>query len=168
MPMRPLLSSWPQCATRNTTQRGSAHLCPPPFPTVSQRRWLTRNHARHIKEAEEDWETRMQDIALGRKQSMLSLLEERGYVNQIIGCAYRFLGSQAQFPLTLPCSTRGDLDSLLTQRRCGVYAGVDPTAPSLHVGHMVPFMALGWMYIHGYASTFLVSSLPPIGLPSSF
>lgn len=68
---------------------------------------------------------------------MLELLEERGYVNQIVG-------------------TREDLDTMLTEKRVGVYAGVDPTAPSLHIGHMVPFMALGWMYIHGYAATFLM------------
>lgn len=60
-------------------------------------------------------------------------------------------------------SGRDELDQLLTQRRVGVYCGVDPTAPSLHVGHMVPFMVLAWMYIHGYHSTFLVLlSLPVI------
>jgi hypothetical protein len=53
-------------------------------------------------------------------------------------------------------SGRDELDDLLTYKRVGVYCGVDPTAPSLHVGHMVPFMVLGWMYIHGYHSTFLV------------
>ncbi|ETN38593.1 tyrosine-tRNA ligase [Cyphellophora europaea CBS 101466] len=26
----------------------------------------------------------------------------------------------------------------------------------MHVGHMVPFMALSWMYIHGYSATFLL------------
>jgi tyrosyl-tRNA synthetase len=26
----------------------------------------------------------------------------------------------------------------------------------MHVGHMVPFMALSWMYIHGYSVTFLL------------
>ena len=44
----------------------------------------------------------------------------------------------------------------MMDRRVGVYAGIDPTAPSLHVGHMVPFMALGWLYIHGYPVTFVV------------
>jgi tyrosyl-tRNA synthetase len=38
----------------------------------------------------------------------------------------------------------------------GVYCGVDPTAPSLHVGHIIPFMALSWMYVHGYSVTFLL------------
>jgi len=59
-------------------------------------------------------------------------------------------------------SGRDELDQLLTQKRVGVYCGVDPTAPSLHVGHMVPFMVLAWMYIHGYHSTFLVLPLLPL------
>ena len=45
---------------------------------------------------------------------------------------------------------------MLTRRRVGIYCGVDPTAPSLHVGHLVPFMALNWFYIHGYSATYLV------------
>ncbi|KAL9621160.1 MAG: hypothetical protein Q9160_004411 [Pyrenula sp. 1 TL-2023] len=44
----------------------------------------------------------------------------------------------------------------MTERRVGAYVGVDPTAPSLHVGHMIPFMALAWMYIYGYSAHFLL------------
>ncbi len=53
-----------------------------------QQRWITRNHIRRIKIAEEGWAERADMIAAGRKQSMLNLLEERGYVNQIVGCAW--------------------------------------------------------------------------------
>lgn len=45
----------------------------------------------------------------------------------------------------------------MIHRRVGVYAGIDPTAPSMHVGHMVVFMVLGWFYIHGYDTHFVVS-----------
>ena len=48
------------------------------------------------------------------------------------------------------------LDKLMTHKRVGIYAGVDPTGPSLHVGHMIPFMVLGWAYITGIKSVFLV------------
>ncbi len=65
------------------------------------------------------------------------MLEERGFVNQIVG-------------------TREQLKHLLDNRRTGVYAGIDPTAPSMHVGHMVPFMALSWMYVYGYPVYFLL------------
>lgn len=56
-------------------------------------------------------------------------------------------------------SGRQTLDWLLTEKRIGVYVGVDPTAPSLHVGHLLPLMALYWMYLHGYYTVSLVSDL---------
>lgn len=59
-------------------------------------------------------------------------------------------------------SSRGsqeNLKSLMDQKRIGAYVGIDPTAPSLHVGHLVPLMALFWMYIHGFQSVTLVSLL---------
>lgn len=102
-------------------------------------RQITQVHLRKIKTAETEWKDRAKDIADGRAKSMLEKLEERGLVNQVVG-------------------NRDELEKVLVERRVGVYCGVDPTAASLHIGHMVPFMALGWMYIHGYASTFLVSA----------
>jgi tyrosyl-tRNA synthetase len=59
------------------------------------------------------------------------------------------------------CSGRTALDWLLTEKRIGAYVGVDPTAPSLHVGHLLPLMALYWMYIHGYYTVSLVSDPQP-------
>ncbi|RMZ88211.1 hypothetical protein DV736_g4554, partial [Chaetothyriales sp. CBS 134916] len=87
--------------------------------------------------AEDVFNKRAQDIRDGLKMSVLEILEERGYINQIVG-------------------SRDDLKTLIDNRRVGVYAGVDPTAPSLHVGHMVPFMALSWLFIHGYPVYFLL------------
>jgi tyrosyl-tRNA synthetase len=52
--------------------------------------------------------------------------------------------------------TRDDLDNLLNRRRVGAYVGIDPTASSMHVGHLIPFMALFWMYMHGYHAVTLV------------
>jgi tyrosyl-tRNA synthetase len=57
-------------------------------------------------------------------------------------------------------SGRQTLDWLLTQKPVGAYVGVDPTAPSLHVGHLLPLMALYWMYLHGYYTVSLVSHHP--------
>jgi tyrosyl-tRNA synthetase len=53
-------------------------------------------------------------------------------------------------------SGRQTLEWLLTEKRVGAYVGVDPTAPSLHVGHLLPLMALYWMYLHGYYTVSLV------------
>jgi tyrosyl-tRNA synthetase len=52
-------------------------------------------------------------------------------------------------------------------RRIGAYVGVDPTASSLHVGHLLPLMPLFWMYMHGYkAFTILGGSTVKIGDPT--
>ena len=106
-------------------------------PARPQRRSITQNHVRKIKIAAQEWEERKDAIVAGDAKSILDKLEERGLVNQIVG-------------------TRKALNKALVESRVGVYCGVDPTAASLHIGHMVPFMALGWLYIHGYSSTFLV------------
>ncbi|KAJ4374000.1 tyrosyl-tRNA synthetase [Neocucurbitaria cava] len=79
---------------------------------------------------------------------MLKLLEERGFVKDVAG-------------------GRQTLDWLLTEKRIGVYVGVDPTAPSLHVGHLLPLMALYWMYLHGYYTVSLLGGgTVQIGDPS--
>jgi len=45
------------------------------------------NQIRRIKEAQDHWAAQAEDVMQGKKQSMLGLLEERGYVNQIVGSA---------------------------------------------------------------------------------
>jgi tyrosyl-tRNA synthetase len=55
----------------------------------------------------------------------------------------------------------------MTETRVGAYVGIDPTASSLHVGHLLPFMALAWMYTHGYhAVTVLGGATAKIGDPT--
>lgn len=106
---------------------------------VQQKRRITQNALRKMQSAEEEWFIRAEEIRNGKRKSVLEKLEERGLVNQIVG-------------------SRDALNKALVDRRVGAYCGVDPTAPSLHIGHMVPLMALSWMFIHGYQSTFLVST----------
>ena len=50
------------------------------------------------------------------------------------------------------------LSSLMTEKRIGAYVGIDPTAPSLHVGHLLPLMTLFWMYLNGFHAVTLVSA----------
>jgi tyrosyl-tRNA synthetase len=59
----------------------------------------------------------------------------------------------------LPTRDRDLLRRLFVEKRAGLYVGVDPTAPSLHVGHMLPFMVLAWAYVSGLPVTFLVGVL---------
>lgn len=52
-------------------------------------------------------------------------------------------------------------------KRIGAYAGVDPTAESLHIGHLLPFMPIFWMYMHGYrAFTLIGGTTAKIGDPT--
>ncbi|KAL8940294.1 MAG: hypothetical protein Q9216_002880 [Gyalolechia sp. 2 TL-2023] len=90
------------------------------------------------QEARKQWDKRHEQIKAGNVQPILNILEERGYVHAVAG------------------GQRDELDALLNQKRIGVYVGIDPTAPSLHVGHLVPLMALFWMYVHGYHAVTLV------------
>lgn len=53
-------------------------------------------------------------------------------------------------------SDRDALDRLLTSKRIGAYSGIDPTAPSLHLGHLLPLMVLFWLHAHGHHTTSLV------------
>lgn len=55
------------------------------------------------------------------------------------------------------CRERELLHRVFTEKRAGIYVGIDPTAPSMHVGHMLPFMVLAWGYVWGLPVTFLVS-----------
>lgn len=54
---------------------------------------------------------------------------------------------------------RKSLDDLMTQKRIGAYVGIDPTAPSMHVGHLVPFMSLFWLHVNGFRTVSLVSAV---------
>lgn len=110
-----------------------------------QKRSITQNWLRRTAEAKEAWDVQAKEIEAGRKQSMLSILEERGYVNYVAG-------------------SRENLDSLMRQKRIGAYLGIDPTAPSMHVGHLVPLMSLFWMYVNGFHTVSLVSNTKSIVL----
>lgn len=64
-------------------------------------------------------------------------------------------------------SGRDKLDQLMTDKRVGAYVGIDPTASSLHVGHLLPLMSIFWMYVHGYhAVSILGGATAKIGDPT--
>lgn len=52
-------------------------------------------------------------------------------------------------------------------KRIGGYVGIDPTADSMHLGHLLPFMALFWMWFHGHPAILLLGgSTARIGDPT--
>ncbi|EAA36180.1 hypothetical protein GE21DRAFT_2270 [Neurospora crassa] len=119
---------------------------------ILQRRGLRREfgpkYTAKINEAEENWQARAEAIKKGKKQNTWDLFEERGYVKDTAG-------------------TKEHIAELMRTRRIGAYVGIDPTAPSLHVGHLLPLMPLFWMYLEGYkAFTLIGGSTAKIGDPT--
>lgn len=52
-------------------------------------------------------------------------------------------------------------------KRVGGYVGIDPTADSMHLGHLLPFMALFWLWFQGYPAILLLGgSTARIGDPT--
>jgi len=102
-----------------------------------QKRSISTSFLNKKREAKEQWNARATEIRSGKRKSMLEVLEERGFVHAIVG-------------------ERHALNQLMINKRLGAYVGVDPTAPSMHVGHMLPMMALAWMYLYGFHAVSLV------------
>ena len=50
-----------------------------------QRRAITQNYLKKQAEANAEWAKRAQEIRAGNQDSMLAMLEKRGYINQIVG-----------------------------------------------------------------------------------
>ncbi|KAH9219223.1 hypothetical protein DL95DRAFT_331461 [Leptodontidium sp. 2 PMI_412] len=106
-------------------------------PTATTRRWIGMKYLTKVANAETEWAEKASIIRSGGQKSMLTILEERGLVKSITG-------------------DRDALDKYMTDRRIGAYVGIDPTAASLHVGHLLPLMSLFWMFVHGYHTVSLL------------
>ncbi|MGZ3584173.1 MAG: tyrosine--tRNA ligase [Ktedonobacterales bacterium] len=68
-------------------------------------------------------------------KNVVAVLQERGLASQV---------------------TESGLPEAAEQGQLYVYCGFDPTAPSLHVGHLVPVMALAHFQRHGHRPILLV------------
>ncbi|TIA28677.1 tyrosyl-tRNA synthetase [Aureobasidium pullulans] len=97
----------------------------------------SQNAVAGSNDALKSWDEQAQKTRAGDRKSLLTILEERGYVKDLAG-------------------DRSALDKLLTDKRIGAYSGIDPTAPSLHLGHLLPMMVLFWMYIHGHKAVSII------------
>ncbi|CAJ2499672.1 Uu.00g025250.m01.CDS01 [Anthostomella pinea] len=87
--------------------------------------------------AHEAWQERARQIEAGEVPHLWDTLKERGFVKDTAG-------------------TDDQISELMRVKRIGAYVGIDPTAASLHLGHLLPLMALYWMYIHGYRTVSVV------------
>ncbi|KAJ4421868.1 tyrosyl-tRNA synthetase [Gnomoniopsis sp. IMI 355080] len=98
--------------------------------------------------AEQDMATLAKEISMGGRKNLFDELDERGFVKDVVG-------------------TKDLLRETMRVKRIKAYAGVDPTAPSLHLGHLTAFMPLFWMYLHGYGGfTLIGGSTAKVGDPT--
>lgn len=81
------------------------------------------------------------------QRKLFEELSERGFINQ--------------------CSNLDAVRDLLDNGKIAVYLGSDPTADSLHVGHLVPVMMMRWLQKYGHKPLMLVGGATGrIGDPS--
>lgn len=81
------------------------------------------------------------------KSETLKILSERGFVNQ--------------------CTDLDALDEALATGQVTAYCGYDPTAPSLHIGHLITIMMLYWLQQTGHRPiTLMGGGTGMIGDPS--
>lgn len=60
-----------------------------------------------------------------------------------------------------------DIKELLENEKISLYCGVDPTADSLHIGHLLPFLTLRRFQQHGHRPIVLIGGATGmIGDPS--
>lgn len=59
------------------------------------------------------------------------------------------------------------MEELLGQKQVGLYAGIDPTADSMHIGHLIPFMILKRFQLAGHKPVIVIGGgTGSIGDPS--
>ncbi|KAI1850901.1 hypothetical protein JX265_007226 [Neoarthrinium moseri] len=135
MPSGPLLTAPALLAARPTVCRQclKAKLA----ATYSQRRGISRKVEKKRQIQQVAWDRKAERIQNGEEYNPWDFLKERGYVKDTAG-------------------TDKQIRELMRRKRIGAYVGVDPTAQSLHVGHLLPFMALFWLYLHGYGCNTLI------------
>ncbi|KAF2218925.1 hypothetical protein BDZ85DRAFT_291947 [Elsinoe ampelina] len=73
----------------------------------------------------------------GQSDDVLGILEQRGLIKDVAG-------------------DRGVLRGLLQQNEIAAYSGIDPTASSLHLGHLLPLNILFWLHNHGHRAVSLL------------
>ena len=83
------------------------------------------------------WLDRAARIKTGDIKNALDILEERGLIKAVAG-------------------DKSQLRNTLAARRTSIYSGIDPTAPSLHLGHLIPLNTLFWLHACGHRTVSLV------------
>ncbi|KAI9171640.1 Tyrosine--tRNA ligase [Paramyrothecium foliicola] len=111
-------------------------------------RGVATSYLEKVAEGEQRWAERAEKLQTGEIPHVWDLLEERGYIKDVAGHPER-------------------IKEIMRTKRIGAYVGVDPTADSMHIGHILPMMPLFWLWFHGHpAVTLLGGSTARIGDPT--
>ncbi|KAG5985425.1 hypothetical protein E4U55_002346 [Claviceps digitariae] len=139
MPMPPQIS-----ASRSLSRCAARLICCEPRQTRS----ISTSYLNKVADGAERWKNRAERIQRGEERHVWDILEERGYIKDTAGTPER-------------------IKEILRVKRIGAYVGVDPTADSLHIGHLLPFMPLFWLWLHGHpAVTLLGGATARVGDPT--
>ncbi|KAL7926901.1 hypothetical protein ACQKWADRAFT_278970 [Trichoderma austrokoningii] len=115
---------------------------------VQSARGIATSYLVKVAEGNKRWEERAVKIQNGELPHVWDVLDERGYIKDVAG-------------------TPEKIKELMRVKRIGAYVGVDPTADSMHVGHLLPMMPLFWLWFHGHpAVTLLGGATARIGDPT--
>ncbi|KAI1174803.1 tRNA synthetase class I [Nemania sp. FL0916] len=106
-------------------------------PSRQQRRPIHKSVLEKRRMANEAWDQKAALIKEGKHPNLWHDFKERGYVKDIAG-------------------TDKQINELMRVKRIGAYVGIDATAASLHLGHLLPLMPLFWMYMNGYRAVSLI------------
>ncbi|KPM37400.1 Tyrosine--tRNA ligase, mitochondrial [Neonectria ditissima] len=119
-----------------------------PLLTFRQIRGISTSWLKKVAEGQERWDKRAKQIQNGEIPHVWDILQERGYIKDVAGN-----------PETIK--------EIMRIKRIGAYVGIDPTADSLHVGHILPLMPMFLMWFHGHpAITLIGGSTARIGDPT--
>ncbi|KAL5615466.1 hypothetical protein BROUX41_005511 [Berkeleyomyces rouxiae] len=100
-------------------------------------RHISKSYLLKKEQAAQEFSEQAEKIRKGEAKHVWDVFEERGLVKDIAG-------------------RKETVKELLRIKRIGTYAGFDPTAPSLHVGHLMSMMPLFWLYFYGYPTVSLI------------
>ncbi|KAL6919539.1 hypothetical protein ACHAPO_003966 [Fusarium lateritium] len=113
-----------------------------------QVRFIATTYLNKVAEGEARWKEKAEKIEKGEIPHTWDILQERGYIKDVAG-------------------TPEKIKEIMRVRRIGSYVGIDPTADSMHVGHLLPMMPMFWMWFHGHpAVTLIGGSTARIGDPT--
>ncbi|KAF4125028.1 tyrosyl-tRNA synthetase [Geosmithia morbida] len=111
-------------------------------------RGISTTYLDKVDEGEKRWRERAEKIQSGELPHVWDLLAERGYIKDVAG-------------------NPDKIKEVMRIKRMGAYVGIDPTADSMHLGHLLPFMALFWLWFHGHPAVLLLGgSTARIGDPT--